>query len=57
MICISWNDDLKKIFIFFWRFDVDVPGGRSYKESSFTEAGKLVTYIWNEKEKKTQVPA
>lgn len=21
------------------RFDVDIPGGRSYKESSFTEAG------------------
>ena len=24
-----------------FRFDVDVPGGRVYKESSFTEAGKF----------------
>ena len=26
------------------RFDVDVPGGSSYKEGSFTEAGKLFTF-------------
>lgn len=25
---------------FIYRFDVDVPGGAVYKESSFTEAGK-----------------
>lgn len=25
-----------------WRFDVDVPGGRVYKESSFTEPGRTV---------------
>lgn len=25
-----------------WRFDVDVPGGMVYKESSFTEAGKFL---------------
>lgn len=28
-----------KQFLSVLRFDVDVPGGRVYKESSFTEAG------------------
>lgn len=28
---------------FIRRFDVDVPGGRVYKESSFTEAGRIFT--------------
>lgn len=41
---MCWHDNLNKIFLFILRFDVDVPGGSSYKESSFTEAGKLLTY-------------
>ncbi|KAF2295869.1 hypothetical protein GH714_034790 [Hevea brasiliensis] len=35
------RDTYRKIFL----FDVDVPGGRVYKESSFTEAGKDIVAV------------
>lgn len=36
---------LSSISVLFSRFDVDVPGGAVYKESSFTEAGKWFPYF------------